>query len=98
MVSFVNESFKTYTYIKLWQNTHRAQAARALVLGRALAQMYITYHFCAFLWVYVIVVCTFLVESKTVGNPRNGEVGCLGRHDCSTWWEWPKDFKDMGIC
>ena len=97
VVSFVNEAFKTYTDVKLWQNTHWAQAARALVASRALAQVYIAYHSCASLWLCVIVVCIFLVESKTVGSPRSGEVGCLGRDDFSTWWEWPKGFKDIWV-
>lgn len=76
----------------------RAQGAGASVPGRQLTQVYIAYHLCASLWLCVIVVCVFLVESETGGCPQNGEVGCLGRDDCATWLEWPKDFEDTDIC
>lgn len=76
----------------------RAQGAGASVPGRQLTQVYIAYHLCASLWLCVIVVCVFLVESETRGCPQNGEVGCLGRDDCAAWLEWPKDFEDTDIC
>lgn len=76
----------------------RAQGAGASVPGRQLTQVYIVYHLCASLWLCVIVVCVFLVESETGGSPQNGEVGCLGRDDCATWLEWPKDFEVTDIC
>lgn len=51
----------------------RAQGAGASVPGRQLTQVYIAYHLCASLWLCVIVVCVFLVESETGGSPQNGE-------------------------